>query len=205
MTVSPITATALARQRDLVVIDIRPPDERYGAVGYLPGSLGVPAEALLAEPGRYLSLGSALVLVCLSGHRSLRAAEALSARGVGPLYSLEGGTLAWGAAFPLCGLSAAPAAERVAPERLVRRVVSCFVAESAEAAVAQSRDGTFDPFQTAREIFAREQGDGPLTRSAALRALDRLALLAWRNGHPLDAIARNLDEMRALCLCSLPQ
>lgn len=201
-----LTPSQLAERRDLALFDVRPLEERYGLTGFLPGSRSAPAEELLLSPYAFLPQTGGAVLFCLRGHRSQRAAEQLAARGVPGLYTLDGGTLSWGAdGFPLCGLREVSVPDTPAgPERLVRRIVSCFVAESAEATAAHEEHDGFDPFQMARAVFDEERGAHELHLAAARRALDRLASLAWRRGHPLDAIARNLDEMGALCARTLP-
>lgn len=88
-------ADALARQRAGVrLIDVREAHER--AAGMAEGALGVAMGALIADPAAYLPDADApVLLICQSGMRSLRTAEALAAQGYAQLASVAGGTARW--------------------------------------------------------------------------------------------------------------
>lgn len=88
-------ADTLARQRAGVrLIDVREAHER--AVGMAEGALGVAMGALIADPTAYLPDADApVLLICQSGMRSLRTAEALAAQGYAQPASVAGGTARW--------------------------------------------------------------------------------------------------------------
>lgn len=88
-------AEALRRQRaGARLIDVREVSER--AAGHAEGALGVPRAELEAHPERFVPARSdAVVLICQSGVRSLRAAEALHAAGYSRVSSVDGGTSRW--------------------------------------------------------------------------------------------------------------
>jgi rhodanese-related sulfurtransferase len=74
-------------------IDVREPDEYTGPLGHLPGSELVPMGTLEAASASW-PREVPLLLICRSGARSARAAQALAQRGFRHLYNLAGGMLA---------------------------------------------------------------------------------------------------------------
>ncbi|MBI4819417.1 MAG: helix-turn-helix domain-containing protein [Deltaproteobacteria bacterium] len=74
------------------VVDVREPDEF--ARGHLPGARSVPLSKLTESLGDHLPRDKVL-FVCAKGMRSQVAASAAEKFGLGEVYSLEGGTLAW--------------------------------------------------------------------------------------------------------------
>jgi len=98
--ISPAQARA-RQQAGAVLVDVREAHER--AAGQAEHALGVDKEALEAEPQAYLpDRGAEIVLICQSGARSLRAAQALLDAGYARVASVDGGTGAWiGAGLPL--------------------------------------------------------------------------------------------------------
>ena len=74
---------------DCVVCDIR--GERDRAYGFIPGSVGISAEELLASPP---GGGKKLIIYCARGVVSVDLADELCDRGL-EAYSLEGGYIAW--------------------------------------------------------------------------------------------------------------
>ncbi len=88
-------AEALRRQRSgAVLIDVREAHER--ASGQAEGALGIARAALEADPQAALpEREAAVLLICQSGARSLKAAEALLAAGYSRVASVEGGTGRW--------------------------------------------------------------------------------------------------------------
>lgn len=69
---------------------MRSPEEY--ASGHVPGAVNVPLEDVLASPSRFA--GEQLHVICRSGGRSLKAAEAMNAAG-GQAVSVSGGTSRW--------------------------------------------------------------------------------------------------------------
>ena len=74
---------------DCVICDIR--GERDRAYGFIPGSVGISAEELLASPP---GDGKKLIIYCARGVVSVALADELCDRGL-EAYSLEGGYIAW--------------------------------------------------------------------------------------------------------------
>ena len=74
---------------DCVICDIR--GERDRAYGFIPGSVGISAEELLASPP---GDGKKLIIYCARGIVSVDLADELCDRGL-EAYSLEGGYIAW--------------------------------------------------------------------------------------------------------------
>jgi len=88
-------AQALRRQRaGAILIDVREPHERAG--GHAEGAQGIAKAKLEADPQSALpDRGADVLLICQSGGRSLKAAEALVAAGYGRVASVDGGTTRW--------------------------------------------------------------------------------------------------------------
>jgi rhodanese-related sulfurtransferase len=76
------------------VIDVREPDEFYGALGTIAGAELIPL-ATVAEHAARLTGAQPLLLVCRSGRRSVNACETLKGLGVEDVTNLAGGMLAW--------------------------------------------------------------------------------------------------------------
>ncbi|MBS0575676.1 MAG: molybdopterin-synthase adenylyltransferase MoeB [Proteobacteria bacterium] len=96
MTIPEVTpAQARARQRaGAVLVDVREAHER--ATGFAEGALGVARADLEADPQATVADHDCEVLViCQSGARSLRAAQALRACGYVNVASVAGGTTRW--------------------------------------------------------------------------------------------------------------
>jgi rhodanese-related sulfurtransferase len=87
---------------DLLVIDVREPDER--GRGFVPGSIGLPRGLLERELAKTAfggnvrdeDLARPMVLYCAGGARSALAAASLRAMGFTNVQSLAGGFGAWG-------------------------------------------------------------------------------------------------------------
>jgi len=88
-------ADALRRQREgAVIVDVRESHER--ATGFAEGALGIARSELEADPQAALPDRDADVLIiCQSGARSMKAAQALQAAGYTRIASVEGGTTRW--------------------------------------------------------------------------------------------------------------
>jgi len=88
---SRITVDQLATLDSPVLIDVREPDEY--AAGHAPGAVNLPMSQLDARVDE-VPTDAPVHVICQSGGRSARAAEALAARGVDAI-DVEGGTSAW--------------------------------------------------------------------------------------------------------------
>lgn len=180
---------------ELLLVDIRPVVERYGGVGFMPGSVSVPwqpdaerwAAAVRAAAGPRTP-----VLVCLSGTR----ARTCGLAGSGAFPHLEGGVLGWAAeGLPLCGRDGPHGRDEppIAVEAFPRHMAACFVGELAETALDHP---DLDPLAVLHRCFERagERFDAP-TREGLLRVLDQAALASLELGTPLARVAENLDHM----------
>lgn len=81
---------------EVLVVDVREPDEFRGELGHIPNAALVPLATLAASFGA-LPRETPIVAVCRSGGRSGKAALALLDAGFGRVASLAGGMRAWGA------------------------------------------------------------------------------------------------------------
>lgn len=88
-------ADALRRQSaGAVLVDVREAHERAG--GFAAGALGIARVELEADPQSILpDIEADVVLICQSGARSMKAAQALEAAGYSRLASVDGGTTRW--------------------------------------------------------------------------------------------------------------
>ena len=96
MTIPEITPSeTIERQRHgAVLIDVREAHER--ALGMAEGARGVAMGELIASAAGHLPDSSAeVLLICQSGMRSLRTADALAAQGFANVVSVVGGTSRW--------------------------------------------------------------------------------------------------------------
>jgi rhodanese-related sulfurtransferase len=80
---------------DALILDVREPEEY--AHGHVPGAINVPQADLadLASRLDELPRGQAILMICHSGARSLRAAQFLKQMGFDQVASVKGGTKAW--------------------------------------------------------------------------------------------------------------
>lgn len=81
----------------VAMVDVREPHEFTGELGHVAGSRLVPL-ATVVDAARDWPRDDELVLICRSGNRSGRAAQALAAAGFTRVMNLAGGMLAWNAA-----------------------------------------------------------------------------------------------------------
>jgi glyoxylase-like metal-dependent hydrolase (beta-lactamase superfamily II)/rhodanese-related sulfurtransferase len=86
-----------ARREDIILVDVREPQEFTGDLGHVPGAQLVPLANVVARSTEW-DRDRDIVLVCRSGRRSAHAAAELAKRGFRHLYNLRGGMLAWNAA-----------------------------------------------------------------------------------------------------------
>jgi rhodanese-related sulfurtransferase len=78
------------------VIDVREPGERVDT-GFVPTSVNIPL-AFVLDGSLDIPKDKPLLMVCRSGARSMKASQALLARGFNDITNLTGGTLGWIAA-----------------------------------------------------------------------------------------------------------
>jgi glyoxylase-like metal-dependent hydrolase (beta-lactamase superfamily II)/rhodanese-related sulfurtransferase len=90
-------AYVAARRDEVMLVDVREPQEFHGELGHVAGAELVPL-AMVAERTSEWDRDREIVLVCRSGGRSARAAMELAKRGFRHLYNLRGGMMAWNAA-----------------------------------------------------------------------------------------------------------
>lgn len=80
----------------ILVLDVRNPDEYVGELGHIPGSLLIPVHELpkrLAEVEPYR--GRVILTICRSGGRSHTAAGILQQAGFSDVFNVAGGMLRW--------------------------------------------------------------------------------------------------------------
>lgn len=87
-------AWVAANRGAIRLVDVREPHELTGPLGAIGGVENVPLATVL-ERGLREDPARPLVLICRSGRRSTLAVEALRARGLRDVASVEGGMLAW--------------------------------------------------------------------------------------------------------------
>ena len=90
-------AATVAARGAARLIDVREPHEYTGELGHVPGSELVPLSTVAAA-ARAWERERDVILICRSGARSGRAAEALVAAGFARVMNMAGGMLAYNAA-----------------------------------------------------------------------------------------------------------
>ena len=78
---------------NLLLVDVRTPEELTGPLGKIPQSQNVTMEDLKRNPDQFPH-DKTLVLICRTGHRSLEAASLLADNGY-VVYSVDEGMLVW--------------------------------------------------------------------------------------------------------------
>lgn len=89
-------ATYKAREH-VRLVDVREPHEYTGELGHIPGSELVPMDRVAAALSAW-DPQAEIILICRSGARSGRAAQALVAAGFRRVMNMAGGMLAYNAA-----------------------------------------------------------------------------------------------------------
>jgi len=89
-------ATFAAREH-VRLVDVREPHEYTGELGHVPGSELVPMDRVAAASHTW-DPQAEIILICRSGARSGRAAQALVAAGFRRVMNMAGGMLAYNAA-----------------------------------------------------------------------------------------------------------
>lgn len=94
--ISPRAASdLLQRDTNVVVLDVRTPEEYRSETGHLPNASLIPVQELEFRADELGKAKDKTILVyCRSGHRSARASDILSKKGF-KILNLEGGILQW--------------------------------------------------------------------------------------------------------------
>ncbi len=90
-------ADTIAARGAARLVDVREPHEYVGELGHVPGSELVPLAAVAAAASGW-DRERDVILICRSGARSGRAAEAMVAAGFARVMNMAGGMLAYTAA-----------------------------------------------------------------------------------------------------------
>lgn len=80
--------------KEIVVVDVREPEEFSGPLGHIPGARLVPLK-ILTEQAKALPRDRPLVTVCRAGGRSAQATTILQRAGFAQVANLAGGMLRW--------------------------------------------------------------------------------------------------------------
>jgi rhodanese-related sulfurtransferase len=194
-----ISARQASLQRELLLVDIRPIEERIGELGFIPGSLSAPLTASWetdSAPQDLLAHSSGVVLACLSGQRAKLAWRDAIEK---PTFILEGGTLAWGAeGLPL--VSPANMRETIdgvdSITSFLQSLRSCFIAEWVESSLSAGLDEIINPIELVDGCLQAEGiSAGACAVDSLRRAMDRLAWHSLRVGTARTKIAHNLSVM----------
>jgi hydroxyacylglutathione hydrolase len=79
---------------EVVLIDVREPDEFQGELGHIPGATLKPL-GLIEDWCSSLPKNKTIVFVCRSGGRSARASAFAYQKGYKNIYNLKGGMILW--------------------------------------------------------------------------------------------------------------
>lgn len=83
------------RSAEMLIVDVRGPDEFNGPLGHISGALNIPLANLAAHATELTRSGMPIVVVCLTDKRSSQAAADLAAAGIRDVAVLRGGMQAW--------------------------------------------------------------------------------------------------------------
>jgi rhodanese-related sulfurtransferase len=83
------------RMTEVVLIDVRGPDEFNSPPGHLPGAINIPLPELSGRIAEVAAYDRPVVMVCKTDRRSAQAATMLEAAGVRGVEVLRGGTDGW--------------------------------------------------------------------------------------------------------------
>lgn len=83
------------RREDVLLVDVRRPDEYTGELGHILGSKLLTLETDFAEGAKALPRDIGIVFVCRSGGRSSRAAAHALSLGFESVFNMSGGMLEW--------------------------------------------------------------------------------------------------------------
>ena len=94
-TVEPAVVASLLDHPDVLVLDVREPDEY--AAGHLPGVTLIPMGEVAARLSE-IPTDKSVIVTCRSGNRSGQIVEFLTQQGYTNVHNMRGGILAWEAA-----------------------------------------------------------------------------------------------------------
>lgn len=140
----------LRQERDVVLVDVREPDEHEA--WRIEGSVNVPLSALSA--GASVPTHAPVVLYCARGPRSETAQRILARRGLEAPY-LEGGLVAWNGVYEHVALRTSGGAEVVQIQRVGKGCLSYLVVKDGEAVAIDPTVDVEEYAQAARERDAR--------------------------------------------------
>jgi rhodanese-related sulfurtransferase len=80
---------------NVLLVDVRQPEEFIAPPGHLPGAINVPLGTLAGRTGELAARRRSIVLVCKTDRRSARAAAELLAAGVSDVAVLRDGADGW--------------------------------------------------------------------------------------------------------------
>lgn len=83
-----------AKKDQVVIVDVRRPDEFTGELGHVPGSQLIVLDTLPERLGE-LPKDKTVVFVCRSGARSGRATAFAKSEGFSSVYNMKGGMILW--------------------------------------------------------------------------------------------------------------
>ena len=90
-----VTPNDAQMMKDVILVDVRTPDEYVGELGHVKGSrlvtLGPELDSFLATANKQ----SSMIFICRSGGRSGKATTQAMGLGFENIYNMEGGMLAW--------------------------------------------------------------------------------------------------------------
>ncbi len=84
----------LRKKADVVMIDVRQPEEYIGELGHIPGSSLVVLDTL-PEQLSSLPKDKTVVFICRSGARSAKATAFAKMNGFEEVFNMQGGMLLW--------------------------------------------------------------------------------------------------------------
>jgi rhodanese-related sulfurtransferase len=82
------------KRAQVLVIDVRRPDEFTGELGHIPGAENIVLNVLPMHI-QEIPQDKSVVFVCLSGGRSARACAFAQAHGIQNVFNMMGGMIAW--------------------------------------------------------------------------------------------------------------
>ncbi len=82
------------KKEEVVLIDVRQPEEFTGELGHIPGAKLIVLDTL-PEKLNLVPKDKTVVIVCRSGGRSARAAEFMQTQGYKDVYNMKGGMILW--------------------------------------------------------------------------------------------------------------
>jgi len=93
----------ISAEPDLIILDVREYDEYCSETGHIPGALNYPYLTDVFE-AQYTDFArsDAILVVCLSGHRSEPAADFLDSKDFTSVYNMIGGMSTWNGETELC-------------------------------------------------------------------------------------------------------